>query len=384
VQGRSPLINIGARSTNLLFTNQEGFFVRNIQLGGNSLTQNIADALGKPFAQAEEIKHKFFGGELDHSDDDSGAKTLQSCAESFTRRMSQEITRSIVNYRRQKNGAAPKEILLSGRGSLLEGLSDQLAQTQKVPVEFFDPLQGVILEENSLADADNLGLEISEIIGAATQSMVPNGAGVNLLPEQVQKEMEFASKKPFLAIAALCLALAPWPAFVGFKQLSAGYESAAQQMNQQVAPLKQRQAAIAENAAKAETLSQSIQMVEGLMNSKTNWIQFFAELQESLTVTEDAWLDSLSVVRERAADGSTASYEVLLEGQMLVRETANGQGSVDQAILSRRIRSLQSSFENSEFIVSSRPPVIDWSSLRSGLNVLPFSINLIVDTAKPL
>ena len=41
------LINIGARSTNLLFRNLDGFFVRNIQLGGNSLTQNIADSLGK-------------------------------------------------------------------------------------------------------------------------------------------------------------------------------------------------------------------------------------------------------------------------------------------------------------------------------------------------
>jgi hypothetical protein len=69
---------------------------------------------------------------------------------------------------------------------------------------------------------------------------------------------------------------------------------------------------------------------------------------------------------------------------MLVRETVNGQGTVDQAVLSRRIRSLQTSFENSEFIVSSKPPVIDWSSLRGGLNVLPFSINLIVDTSKPL
>ena len=69
------LINIGARSTNLLFKNAAGgFFVRNIQLGGNSLTQNIADSLGKPFAQAEEIKHKFFNGQLDYSDDDSGAK----------------------------------------------------------------------------------------------------------------------------------------------------------------------------------------------------------------------------------------------------------------------------------------------------------------------
>jgi len=52
------------------------------------------------------------------------------------RRMGQEITRSIVNYRRQKGAAAPKRILLNGRGALLEGLSEQLATSQKVNVEF--------------------------------------------------------------------------------------------------------------------------------------------------------------------------------------------------------------------------------------------------------
>jgi len=377
------LINIGARSTNLLFKNSDGFFVRNIQLGGNSLTQNIADSLGKPFAQAEEIKHKFFNGDLDYSDDDSGAKLLTGCSDSFTRRMSQEITRSIVNYRRQKSGAAPKRILLSGRGALLEGLSEQLATTQKVSVEFFDPLQNVTLAGEIGSDATALRLEISEIIGAATQDMVADGAGVNLLPDEIQKEMEFASKKPFLLVAAICLALAPWPAFLGYQQLSAEYIDAAKATEAQVTPLQQRQSKILDNADQAQALSQSIRMVEGLMNSKTNWIQFFAELQQSLSTVEDTWLDTLAVLRENPKGGSP-SYEVVLEGQMLVRETANGEGAIDQEVLSRRIKSLQSSFESSEFIVSSNPPAINWSSLRSGLNVLPFTINLVVDTSKPL
>lgn len=374
------LINIGARSTNLLFKNEEGFFVRNIQLGGNSLTQNIADSVGKPFAQAEEIKRKFFSGALDYSGDDSGAKLLKSCSDSFMRRMSQEITRSIVNYRRQKGGAAPKKILLGGRGSLLEGLSEQLSASQKVAVEFFDPLQNVTLDGD--VGSESLRLEVSEIIGAAVENIVADGAGVNLLPDEVQKEMEFSSKKPFLLIASVCLALAPWPVFFGYKQLSAGYEKAARATQAQVIPLQSYQGEIVTNADKAKALSESIQRVEGLVGSKTNWIQFFAELQDSLTTAEDAWLDALSVNRE-PVDGES-SYVVTLEGQMLVRETANGEGAVDQKVLTRRIKSIQSSFEQSEFIVSSMPPNINWSSLRNGLNVLPFTINLVVDTAKPL
>jgi type IV pilus assembly protein PilM len=377
------LINIGARSTNLLFRNPDGFFVRNIQLGGNSLTQNIADSIGKSFQQAEAIKHKFFGGELDYSDDNSVAKLLTSCSESFMRRMSQEITRSIVNYRRQKGGAAPKRILLNGRGALLKGLAEQLSTTQKVSVEFFDPLQNVTLDGAIDLDIDVLRLQTSEIIGEACRDMIPDAAGVNLLPEEVQKAMAFASKKPFLLIAAACLALAPLPAFVAFKQANSAYADQVQAIQADLQPLQSNQARIRSNQAQAEALGESIQRVEGLVNSKSNWIQFFAELQESLHQAEDVWLDKLNVVRDQP-EGGTASYEVVVEGQMLVRQTADGAVNVDQEALSRRIKSLQSSFENSEFVVSSKSPVITWTSLRDGLNVLPFSINLVVDTAKPL
>ena len=377
------LINIGARSTNLLFNNPDGFFVRNIQLGGNSLTQNIADSIGKPFAKADEVKHKFFSGELDYSDDDSGAKLLTSCSDSFMRRMGQEITRSIVNYRRQKGGAAPKRILLSGRGALLEGLAEQLSTSQKVGVEFFDPLQDVTLSGELASNPTSLRLETSEIIGAAAQHMVADSAGVNLLPDEVQREMEFGSKKPYLMLAAVCLALAPWPVFVGNKELGNTYEKAAQATQAQVTPLQSRHSQILDNTNKAVKISESIRRVEGLVNSKNNWIQFFAELQASLTKAEDVWLDSLEVQREQPSEGE-ASYEVVIEGQMLVRETAGGTAGIDQEVISRRIKGMQSSFEDSKFIISSKPPNINWSDLRNGLNVLTFTINLVVDTAKPL
>jgi type IV pilus assembly protein PilM len=195
--------------------------------------------------------------------------------------------------------------------------------------------------------------------------------------------MEFGSKKPYLVVAAICLALAPWPVFFGYKELGSAYGKAAQATQAQVAPLQSRLSQIIDNTDKAVKISESIRRVEGLVNSKTNWIQFLAELQASLTKVEDVWLDSLEVQREIPYEGE-ASYEVVIDGQMLVRETAGGTGGIDQEVISRRIRGMQSSFEDSRFIISSKPPNINWSDLRNGLNVLTFTINLVVDTAKPL
>ena len=53
---------------------------------------------------------------------------------------------------------------------------------------------------------------------------------------------------------------------------------------------------------KLRILSQSISQVEGLVDTKTNWIQFFADLQESIYNAKDVWIDDLTVVRQSADD----------------------------------------------------------------------------------
>lgn len=376
------LVNVGARSTNLLFRSSKCFFVRNIQLGGNTLTQSIADSLGRSFARAEQIKHKFFN-EVEHLDDDSRVQLLTSCGEAFMRRMSQEITLSIVNYKRQGRGAAPKRILLNGRGSLLKGLSEQLAKTQKMDVDFFDPLQNVSLEGSIEIPMDVLLLQTSEIIGEACREIVSNPAGVNLLPEAIQNEMAFARKKPFILAAAACLALAGLPPFFSYRQANAAYSDNVEMIQAGLRPLIMKQNQIRSYREKAENVSQSIKHLEGLVNSRSNWIRFFVNLQKSLHQAEDVWIDKLNVVRDLTTDGKS-SYEVVVEGRLLVREAVNGLDNIDQKALSNQIKSLRANFEDSEFIISSHSPVVVFTNLHRGLYVLPFSINLVVDPDKPL
>lgn len=383
LEGDSLLINIGARSTNLLFTDGNGFFVRNITLGGNSLTQNIADNLGKKFLQSEEIKLKFFGGEQTFSGDDSGAKLLNSNAEAFMSRMSQEITRSIVNYRRQKGGAAPKRIFLTGRGALLKGLPEHLAASQKVEVEFFDPLKNVVLDHAIDSSSHEVRLQLGEIIGEASQDIVEDSAGVNLLPDELRTEIEFAGKKPWLLVAAACLALAPIPPYLALRQGVSTQEQQVLALRGQVPGLQSLNSRIAQNIETATALSSAIRQVEGLVDSKSNWIQFFAELQTSLDQAKDVWLDELEVIRGTGTTGGSR-YEVALTGQMLVRDTSEGSGAIDQDAIARRINDLRASLASSAFIESAKAPVITWTSIQQGLKVLPFRINLVVNEDKPI
>ena len=133
------VVNMGAKSTNLLFINPTGFLIRSIAVGGNALTQNLADRLGILFEKAEEVKKSYFSGQMALSPEDPNLQNIESCAQQFLARASQEITRSIVTYKRLKKGKSPERIYLAGRGALLRNLPEYISQSQQLSIDYFDP-----------------------------------------------------------------------------------------------------------------------------------------------------------------------------------------------------------------------------------------------------
>lgn len=395
------LINLGARSSTLYFKNTEGFFVRTINYGGNTLTQFISDTLGKGFSESDEIKHRFFAEEGDLDEESSAYKLMQTCMSNFSRRFAQEVNRSIVMYRRQKGADPIKRIFITGKGAQSEIIRNKISEDLEQTIELFNPLDGVELPANLAVDAENLNIQLSEVVGEAIKefNLLDNSGSLNLVPLHVKQELKFIGQKPILAVAAVLLALFPWFIYSGITKASNLKEVALKELKQVSQPYQSNEASISENEAKARILSQSISQVEGLVDTKTNWIQFFADLQESIYSAKDVWIDDLTVVRQSAnddpfeddygysdyeeseEDSDIPDYEVVVKGKMLVRQPAD---QINQDVLADRIKQIKSSFEESSFVVSSNQPKISWKYLSDGLRVLPFEINLIINTEKPL
>ena len=369
------LINIGATSTNLTYLADDRFASRNISLGGNFLTQSIADKIGQPFEQAEQVKLRFFDGSENFESEDPGQKQLIDCAQSFMRRLNQELTRSILNFRRQLGDVAPTKIYLTGGGALIKQICVELSQRQKLSVERLDTSELIAWNSHLQLDESTLGL--SEVVGEVLIHQQGRVA-VNLMPEIELKQLAFIGKKPWLLVASLLLAVAPWSAYMGFRSAAASSVYVNNALQSKIAPLLDAQAQIEELSAKAVVYQKALQNVQHVVGSKYNWIQLIADLQTGLNSIEDVWLDHMKIVRTDTLNQSTSNFELVLSGKMLVRESV-GQHRVNQKVLTERINSLQSSFTQSKFVVSAKSPVITWTSLRAGLNVLPFRLNLIVD-----
>ena len=121
------IINVGARSTTLSFVGPGGVNIQTAtNIGGNLLTQGVSDNTGQPFATAEAIKVGYFSGVIHLAEADPQVAILQANSQTFIRRLAQDINRRLINVRRGTNGRQPARILITGRGSQVPGLSEQL------------------------------------------------------------------------------------------------------------------------------------------------------------------------------------------------------------------------------------------------------------------
>ncbi|MDR1818241.1 MAG: pilus assembly protein PilM [Puniceicoccales bacterium] len=213
IAGNALIINIGARSTNLTFATPEGFGIQNISIGGNLLTQSISDTIGETFARSEAIKQAYFSSPESANLAPGVAAQLDARAQDFTKRLAQDINRRVINHRRQNAGATPERLVLTGRGSLLPGLAEYLAEALKLPVEFLDPLLNVRLGKAAPhgLPGSATAYQVSECVGEAARLVLERPVGVNLIPREIAARLEFAKKKPWLVLAALFAAAAPLP-----------------------------------------------------------------------------------------------------------------------------------------------------------------------------
>jgi len=202
------LVNLGAKTTTLLFSNPSGFLVRTINLGGSSLTDSIAENFGISFDKAEELKINYLDNRLNANATDPALETLRTLTHNFFNKIGQEISRSIVTYKRLKKGKSPECILASGNSNASSSLLKFLEESQQLPVFNFDPLEMLELEETFEENHSIIPFIISEPLGFALLVSNQENA-LNLIPNKSIKELKFKRKKVYLSIASLCIALLP-------------------------------------------------------------------------------------------------------------------------------------------------------------------------------
>lgn len=145
------LIDVGARITNVVVHSAgRPRFVRILLMGGQDVTDAVADRMGVGTGEAEVLKQQH-GWTASAEDQEVVGRAVATVAQDFV----DEVRGSLDYYSASHPGAPIERILISGGGSRLEGLVERLAAATRLPVQHGDPLAPLRIGRTGL-DADQL------------------------------------------------------------------------------------------------------------------------------------------------------------------------------------------------------------------------------------
>lgn len=243
VTGSSLLIDLGARTTNLIFIEAGKVFSRSIPIGGNAITQAIAKEFAEPFNAAEQRKRNggfvALGGTYADDKNPEVARMAKTIRNTMTR-LHAEISRSINFYRAQQGGSQPQRVFLCGGTANLPYLREFFAEKiNNAPVEFFNPLRNVTVGPGvNVEEAAKHAHQLGELVGLGLRGLLDCPMQLNLRPTSVVRSQQVAGRRPYLAVAAACLlaALAGW--WLYFLRATTIKEAVVEQLGTKVTAMK--------------------------------------------------------------------------------------------------------------------------------------------------
>jgi type IV pilus assembly protein PilM len=297
LSGCSLLIDIGARTTNLLFIEPGRIFTRSVPIGGSSITAAIAREFNEPFAAAEFRKKR--DGSLNPADpsaappDADVARVTKIVRHTMTR-LHAEVMRSVSHYGTQQQGNVPERAFLSGGGASTAHLQEFFQEKLRQPVEFFNPLRNVAIGDPADADAILRSAHLlGEPVGLALRMVTNCPMQLNIRPASVERQRRLEEKRPFFIAAAACvlLGLFGWTAYYAhaarvIRRTTERLESKVavmQQMERQLSSVRQQTAALEDAAAP----------LIAAINDRSFWPLLLEDLNARLP-KEDIWITEMA------------------------------------------------------------------------------------------
>jgi type IV pilus assembly protein PilM len=296
VTDSSLVVDIGARTTNLLFIEPGKIFSRSVPIGGSSVTAALAKEFNEPFAAAETRKRESgfvsLGGSYADPADVDIARMSKIIRSTMTR-LHAEIMRSISHYRSQQQGKAPARIYLCGGSSGMPYMREFFQEKLQVPIEFLNPVRNVAIANEAdprrIARSAHL---LGELVGLGLRAVASCPMELNLRPASVIRAHEVERRRPFLIGAAACViaALLGWSFFY---MHAAGVLSAIKrQVDTRVTTLRGFQTRIDGIRKEATTLDSVASPLLDAVNARSFWPQLLEDLNARLP-KENIWVTEL-------------------------------------------------------------------------------------------
>lgn len=149
LDGCTMLLDIGAKTSNLLFFEKGKVYSRSINIGANAITQDFAHETKMRFSEAEAEKIEkgsvSLGGAYAEPEDPHAA-AISKIARQVMTRLHIQVNQTIQFFRGQQGGSAPQRLFLSGGASIMPYTAQFFAEKLNLPVDYFNPFRNIELD----------------------------------------------------------------------------------------------------------------------------------------------------------------------------------------------------------------------------------------------
>lgn len=364
----SMVLDMGARSSNLVFIEENRIFSRSIPVAGNTITQELMKEFDVDFDAAEAIKreHGFvaFGGVYAGPDNET-AERASKIIRSVLTRLHAEVNRSINFYRSQQGGAAPSIVFLTGGSSIIPHVDTFFRDKLKVDVEYLNPFSAVSVAESIDADRVNRDLQsLGEIVGLALRRALTCPVEINLMPPDLVARKAFRRRQPFFAMSAAGIVLTMLCWWVYFNRMGRMFEDRVNDVSAEVKAFQLLTAELNRASDEREEAVQRLGDVAGVIGMRRSWGEILNAVHRCMQ--EGMWVVELNP----RPQGQTISHVDLTVQGFSDRLIDNDKGTASERFRDR-LRATEQFGDKTE-IVSER-------AVGSGDYLRRFKIDLELD-----
>jgi type IV pilus assembly protein PilM len=295
------LLDIGAKTSNLLFFEQNKVFSRSIALGANAITQDFAHESKLKFEVAEQIKVKegfvSLGGAYEEPENPHQA-AISKIARQFMTKLHIQVNQTIQFYRGQQGGSAPQRLFLAGGASIMPYTAQFFAEKLNVPVEFFNPFRSVRIDPAvQLEELARVANSLGEVVGLGLRNLANCPVEMNLMPASTLRWQRFNERKPYFIATVCSLVLVAFAVGLLFARLAASKEDELAKIQPDVQNLTDKSDRFTRVYKRLLATQKDANQIVTWMQDRYYWGDVLAETRHRLILAENDVQAKLSAQR---------------------------------------------------------------------------------------
>src|SRR6059036_1277742 len=290
LDGCTMLLDVGAKTSNLLFFEKGKVYSRGINIGANYITQDFAAESKLKFGEAERLKIEqgfvSLGGAYEEPDNPQQA-AISKIARQVMTRLHIQVNQTLQFYRGQQGGSAPQRLFLAGGASIMPYTAQFFAEKLNLPVEYFNPFRNIQIDPSiDLEELAKVAHSFGEVVGLGLRNVAQCPVEMNLMPKSSLKRQQFNQKKPYF-IATVFSLVAVVLAYGWFYAKVADIKrDSLARINEKVEPLKQKETELQVEYDKLQKLNRESGQLTEWMEQRFFWPDVLTELRRLLMAAE--------------------------------------------------------------------------------------------------